>query len=95
MITTESSTLLFKCGNKECNNDFHANIVKHKGGVNDSGWWIIKCDLCQSIFDVYVGKDVNDSSLESGGRILERFDKDIETEEDVKKALDVFSKQNK
>jgi hypothetical protein len=87
MITTDHSTMIFKCGNPECKNEFHANIVQHKGGVNDYGWWIVQCDKCQTIFDTYIGRDVNDSSLAKGGKILERFDKEVQTEQEVKDAV--------
>jgi len=92
MINTETASLTFKCPNKDCKNEFHAHIVEHRGGVNDYGWWIIKCNSCQTIFDTYIGRDVNDSSLISGGSILERLDKEVQNEEDVKEAVKKHSR---
>lgn len=76
------STEWFNCPNPECDNSFEATIVKEKGGFNDKGWWVIQCDSCSTIFDTYVGKDVYDSHLDSGGEILERVEKDDNTTED-------------
>jgi hypothetical protein len=84
MIDAESSTLTFNCPKKGCKNVFSAHIIEHKGGLNDYGWWIIECSACGEIFDTYIGRDVNDSSLSSGGRLLARMDKEVHNEEDVK-----------
>lgn len=94
MFGQESSSLRFNCENKDCDNKFSAHIIEHKGGVNDYGWWIIKCDKCQTVFDAYIGRDVNDSSLTSGGTILEKLDKEIYSEEEVKAAVKAHSNTN-
>jgi len=87
MIHTEFASLTFKCKNHKCDNEFHAHIVEHKGGINDYGWWIVQCEKCSEIFDVYIGRDVNDSELQSGGQILDRFDKEVYSETEVKEAV--------
>lgn len=83
MIHAETSTSFFKCINSDCDNEFKANIVKHKGGVNDYGWWAIECKKCSEIFSNYIGRDVNDSNLASGGKILKRYDKEFYSEDEV------------
>lgn len=91
MINRETATMTFEC--PKCKNEFRAHIVEHKGGINDYGWWVIKCDACKTVFDTYIGRDVNDSSLSSGGVILERFDKEISSEKDVKEAVEKYKEQ--
>lgn len=86
----ETSTITFNCKNPKCKNEFKGLIVEHKGGVNDYGWWIVKCKSCKHIFDVYVGRDVNDSSLTSGGEILDRLDREVYTEEKVKEEVEKY-----
>ena len=84
MIHAETSKSIFNCPNDDCDNEFSANIVKHKGGENDYGWWAIKCGNCGEIFINYIGRDVNDSALTKGGTILKRYDKDVYSEDEVK-----------
>jgi len=78
-----TATLQFHCANSNCNASFEAHMVEYPGGVNDYGWWIIQCDICREIFSEYVGRDVNDSRLSSGGKILVRMDRDVCSEEEV------------
>ncbi len=95
MITVNGETFMFKCENPNCYNDFKGHQVVHKGGINDYGWWIVKCEKCGFIFQIYVGRDVNDSSLVSGGEILRKFDKEIDTEKDVLLAVKEINKITK
>ena len=90
-MSTEVSTLLFEC--PTCKNQLEASMVRERGGINDSGWWIIECSECESIFSNYVGKDVNDSHLRSGGKIIKKLDKDCYTEEEVKAEVEKLQKK--
>ncbi len=91
MAFPETSTLIFKSPKGV---EFVARMVEHKGGVNDYGWWIVQAERTGEIFSVYVGRDVNDSQLLSGGKILERFDKEIHTEDDVRERMQKLINSN-
>ena len=58
-------------------------IIEHKGGVNDYGSWIVKYEKCNEIFDLYICREVNDSSLTSGGQIIGKYDKEIYSDEEI------------
>ena len=93
---TGTTTLIFKCQNAECNNEFTARIIEHRGGLNDEGSWIVKCRKCKDIFSINVGRDVNDSSLTSGGTILGKYCRDAYTMEDIEDEINKFkSSMNK
>ncbi len=85
MEINEQSTMNFEC--PQCGNKFEAAMIHHPGGVNDYGWWIIKCASCGEIFDLYVGRDVNDSSLTTGGEVLKLMDREVYKQEDVKETI--------
>jgi hypothetical protein len=87
---TESATMTFECVNPKCDNGFKARIIEHKGGMNDYGSWIVKCRKCNEIFDIYIGRDVNDSSLTSGGQILGKYDKEVYSDERIDEEVKNF-----
>jgi hypothetical protein len=51
--------------------------------VNDYGSWIVKCVKCDEVFEKYIGRDVNDSSLESGGQVLGKYDREVYSAERI------------
>jgi hypothetical protein len=87
---TESATMTFECMNPKCGNGFTARIIEHKGGMNDYGSWIVKCKKCNEIFAIYIGRDVNDSSLTSGGQILGKYDNEVYSDEQIDEAVKKF-----
>jgi hypothetical protein len=91
---TELSTMNFECINSKCDNKFQARIIEHKGGMNDYGSWIVKCKKCNEIFDVYIGRDVNESSLVSGGRVLGKYDKESYSAEQIAEEVEKFKGTN-
>jgi len=84
-------SLFFGC--PECDGKFEADIVVHRGGVNDYGWWIVACDACGEIFSTWIGRDVRDSNLVKGGRILEIMDRDVHIEEEVEARTEELREQ--
>jgi len=80
--------LTFSCPN--CGSGLKAEMVVHYGGVNEYGWWIIKCGSCDHFFSEYVGRDVRDSSLSEGGEIVVRLDRDRVSEEEVEQKVQAF-----
>ncbi|WP_104823103.1 hypothetical protein [Rhizobium sp. NXC24] len=54
------------------------NCVWEPGGMNDYGGFIVQCRSCNTIQEIYVGRDVNSSSIRSGAILLGRYDRDLE-----------------
>ena len=75
--------LLGSCPN--CSNSIEAVQVWTPGGINDKGGWILACDQCGAKFDFYVGKDISDSRLVSGAKVVETYDVEVEERESVLK----------
>ena len=92
---TESATMTFGCENTKCDNKFTARIIEHKGGMNDYGSWIVQCKKCNEIFSVYVGRDVNDSNLTSGGQVLGNYDREMSADEKIEEEVQNFKSKKK
>jgi hypothetical protein len=79
----ELATTTFECFNPECDNEFTAQIIEYKKRPNHEGSWIVKCETCDEIFDLYMGEDINDSSLISGGQILGRYNHEFYSDDGI------------
>lgn len=84
MANSENATMSFNCPEEKCKNCFQATIFEQDKNEIDYGWWILKCNKCGNVFDLYVGRDLNDSILIYGGEIIARFNTKIHTMHDVK-----------
>lgn len=71
-MVTESLTIV--CNNTTCRNEWRIRVMGPHKGTTASGWWIVKCARCNSIFELYIDKHVNTNLLISGGTILRRLD---------------------
>ena len=67
---TESETLFTKCPN--CGNPIVIRKVWIPGGCNDYGSFLVECLKCKNRFEIYVGRDVDESSIESGATLIEK-----------------------
>ncbi len=65
----ERSMMITKC--PSCSNKIIINKVWYPGGLNDYGSFVVECNNCKHVFDIYVGRDVDASSVESGAKIIE------------------------
>ncbi len=61
-----------------CANDWRISQVWTVGGINDRGGWIVECASCSEKFDLHVGKDVMDSLLLEGGKVVASYDDEID-----------------
>ena len=73
----EANELSFYCTNVECNNEFVNECSRHKGVMSEFGSWIVKCEKCGEIFSIFIGDDLRDTMLLSGGEIIGIYDADI------------------
>ena len=85
----EHATLTVGCTTPGCQGEFVVDKTWTPGGVNDYGGWIIQCAICTHPNDVEVGRDVNDSRLVSGGRILSSWDRDMDDRNDERAKVDL------
>jgi uncharacterized C2H2 Zn-finger protein len=78
--------IYLKC--PKCDNDIEISKNYTPGGVNDYGWWIIECDSCGEIFSFNLGRDINDSNLRKGGKVIKKCDREFYTEDEVAKKVE-------
>ena len=74
MMFTEEEILIKKC--PKCGNTIIINQVWIPGGCNDYGSFEVECLKCKQRFDMYIGRDVDESSIESGAILLSKKYKD-------------------
>jgi hypothetical protein len=73
----------YPCANKAC--DSHVVIEQNwiPPEVNDSGGYILECDACKYVFHVHIGKGILSCRVISGARVIEVYDEEIESIDDV------------
>lgn len=77
-MTRQTRTLSVQCTNPGCDGELQIQQNWDEGGVNDAGGMIIECRICAQPNDVYIGIDIYDSRLLSGGKILGAYDSEID-----------------
>jgi hypothetical protein len=71
-------TVVVKCTNPTCHTNIQLSIGKVPFGINDSGGWILECNSCQTKFPYKVKNPKDYSSVDSGAKILDSWDNEIE-----------------
>jgi hypothetical protein len=66
-----------------CTGGLKYDSVRHVGGVNDKGGWVVKCDVCQMPYSVAIAGDVNESRPRSGAQWLATWEVDHDNKERV------------
>jgi len=51
-------------------NCFKIGSLTHPGGANDYGSFEVECLKCKHHFDIYVGRDIDASSIKSGAKLI-------------------------
>ncbi|OHV82567.1 hypothetical protein [Rhizobium sp. LCM 4573] len=77
------------CSKSGCGQAIHVSIGRWPGGVNDRGGFVIECDECGSRSYIQVSNPNDASSVTSGGRLVARWDDDIDELNDVLRAHDL------
>lgn len=71
-------TVVVKCTNPTCQTNIQLSIGKVPFGINDSGGWVLECNSCQTKFPYKVKNPTDYSSVDSGAKILDSWDNEIE-----------------
>lgn len=69
-MLTEEETLMTKC--PKCGSVIVINKVWMPGGCNDYGSFEVECLKCNNRFEIYVGRDVDESNIESGAVLISK-----------------------
>ena len=65
-----------------CGSDIIVQQVCERGGVNDSGGYIVECANCQKRFALDVGRGIQLSRLGRGGQFFDVYDDEIVGQKD-------------
>ncbi len=66
----ERAIRIIKC--PKCGNEIIVNQVWYPGGCNDYGSFILECNNCKNVFDFYLGRDLDASSVVQGAILIDR-----------------------
>lgn len=77
----ETSEVRLNCPG--CNNEVEILRSWIPGGVNDSGGYVLECDRCNDKFAFHLGKDVHDSHVVRGAKILDTYDDGVGNKDEV------------
>lgn len=77
-MSRETATIFSKCSATEgCAGHFQILQSWEAGGLNDRGGWVVQCGECNGYNHVRIGRDVNDSSMVSGGTKVDDYDDEL------------------
>jgi hypothetical protein len=79
----DSATISLNCPN--CDNDIVIDNRWTPGGVNDYGGYILQCTACDHIFSTHIGRDINDSRVTSGAKVVDQYDDEIGNKDEILK----------
>ena len=77
------ATISAKCS--ACNNSIEIDNRWTAGGINDYGGYILQCAKCDHIFALHVGRDINDSLVTTGAKIIDQYDDELGDKEEILK----------
>ena len=77
----ETSEARAKC--PKCGNDVVIERNWTPGGINDSGGYVLQCEKCDHIFAFHLGRDVYDSRVLHGAKILGTYDDGLGNKDNV------------
>lgn len=75
------ATVTSKC--PHCSNGVEISQIWTPGGMNDYGGYVLECLKCHKAFELYLGRDINDSRVNEGARVLDTYDKELGDRTDV------------
>lgn len=82
-MADESATLYCSC--PKCGQRVVISQRWTAGGLNDYGGYVLQCDKCGEIFAQHLGRDIQDSEVVSGAKVLDTYDDEIGDEAEVMK----------
>ena len=82
-MANEAARVEAPCPNKMCNSIVVIEQNWTAGGVNDYGGYVLKCSACQTVFHMYLGRDINDSRVIGGAKVLATYDMEVGDRDEV------------
>ena len=74
-MTLEQAQVTTSC--PECSNTIQIANAWTPGGINDYGGYVLQCNKCQHVFAFRLGRDINDSRVTSGAKVLDQWDDEM------------------
>lgn len=71
----EKARLITNC--PKCGNEILIDKVWYPGGCNDYGSFEVECLECHKVFDIFIGRDIDASSVISGAKELKKKYRDF------------------
>jgi hypothetical protein len=72
----ETSEARLSC--PKCDNEVAIARTWTRGGVKDSGGYVLECSKCKHKFAVHLGRDFNPYASIRGATVLDTYDGDVE-----------------
>ncbi len=82
-MSYESAVVSTNCD--KCGNTIEINKLWTPGGVNDYGGYVLQCEKCGYIFHLHLGRDINDSSVRKGAKVLATYDDEVGNQQEILK----------
>ena len=82
-MANESATQYGKC--PHCGQEVVIDQRWTAGGVNDYGGYVLQCDGCAKTYRYHLGRDIADSRVMSGAKIVDTYDREVGNEAEVMK----------
>lgn len=70
------------CPTPGCGQRINVSVGRFPGGVNDRGGFVVECASCRKKSHIAVANPDDASSVQSGGRVVDRWDDDIDGQRD-------------
>ncbi len=74
-MTDRQATQTLTCSN--CPNTIQIDQHWTAGGMNDYGGYVLQCTRCNHVFSFRLGRDINDSHVSKGAKVLETWDESV------------------
>lgn len=79
----ENTTVSAVCPNPECGQTVIINQRWAVGEMNDYGGYVLECTKCRTKYHYYLGRDINDSAVVSGAKVLDKYDRHLADKAEV------------
>jgi hypothetical protein len=66
-----------------CSNPIEITQRWTPGGMNDYGGYVLECLECHKVFSLHLGRDINDSLVNEGAKVLDTYDNELGDKSEV------------
>jgi len=77
----ETATVSGHC--PHCSHRFSIAQRWTAGGTNDYGGYVLQCLKCNQVFAYHLGRDINDSTVTEGAKVLDSYDNELGNKDEV------------